>query len=507
MAARHSTTRRIGAALFFALILAACGGADDLGTEGATAEPVGGAPGATIPETTGSASEPAVTAAPPELSAPVSASPVSSVAPVDPATDGILHVPGEHPTIQEAVTAAVEGELVLIAPGVYHEAVDVVTNNLTIRGLDRDSVVLDGELELGTGIRVLGADGVAVENLTVTNYVNNGRFWVSVEGYRASYINTYRIGDYGIYAFDSIKGQIERTHAVGSGGAGVYIGQCFPCDAVVDGVVASNSGHGYLGTNSGGNLLIVNSTWHNNRVGIAPNSGSYELCYPQRESTIVGNVVYSNNQPDTAAISPALLGQGNGILITGGVRNVIARNRVYDHDRTGIALAPFREQAPNDDLPTPEEWSITCGEQRSLDRVVPEGLLVWDSVENEVIGNIVSDSGEADLALASIDGDISTFGTCWSDNKFTTSAPLDVEALAPCGDQAPTGSDWTLGDLDFSRWYDEQASLPVAVDWRDAPLPDLGSHVGMADPATAPPRPAIDVPFEVDVHAITIPDA
>jgi hypothetical protein len=502
MSARHRmATQRTGFTVICALIVAACGSADEPRTSEAPSSsvPAQGAASTTTPD------EPANAAAPAPES--TSTQPPTTFTPVDPATDGVLHVPAEYSTIQEAVNAAAEGELVLIAPGRYREAVDVLTNNLTIRGLDRDAVVLDGELELGTGVRVLGANGVAVENLTLTNYVNNGLFWVSVEGYRASYINAYRIGDYGIYAFDSVGGQVEHAHAIGSGGAGVYVGQCFPCDAVVDDVVASNNGHGYLGTNSGGNLLIVNSIWHNNRVGVAPNSGSYELCYPQRESTIVGNVVYSNNETDTPAISPALLGQGNGILITGGVRNVVARNRVYDHDRTGIGLLPKREQAPNDDLPGPQEWSIECAEQRTLDLVVPDGRLVWDSIENEVIGNIVSDSREADLALASIDGDISTFGTCWSDNQFETSAPVDVEALAPCGSHEPTSSDWTVGDLNFARWYDERSGLPGAVDWRDARLPELGSHESMRDAGTAPPQPAIDVPFEVDLQAITVPDA
>jgi hypothetical protein len=204
----------------------------------------------------------------------------------------------------------VEGDIVLIAPGTYHEAVDVLTPNLTIRGLDRDGVVLDGQLELDNGIRVLGANGVAVENLTATNYTSNGVFFTSVQGYRASYISTYRTGDYGIYAFDSVGGLIEHAHTIGSKDAGVYIGQCYPCDAVITDVVSEHNGLGYSGTNSGGNLLIVDSVFRNNRAGIVPNSGSYELCYPERETTIVGNLVHSNNQADTPAIDVALLAQG-----------------------------------------------------------------------------------------------------------------------------------------------------------------------------------------------------
>jgi pectin methylesterase-like acyl-CoA thioesterase len=55
-----------------------------------------------------------------------------------------IHVPADFPTIQAAVNAATAGDLVLIAKGVYHEAVDVKTPGITIRGEDRMGVELDG---------------------------------------------------------------------------------------------------------------------------------------------------------------------------------------------------------------------------------------------------------------------------------------------------------------------------------------------------------------------------
>ena len=247
-------------------------------------------------------------------------------------TAATIEVPGDHATIQEAVDAAAAGDLILVSPGVYHEAVNVTTPELTIRGLDRNEVILDGEFELDNGIRVLGAAGVTVENMTARNYTFNGFFWTGVDGYRGSYLTAYRNGDYGIYAFDSVNGVFEHSYGAGSPDAGFYIGQCFPCNVVLDDVHAEHNGLGYSGTNSGGNLLIINSQFNNNRAGLVPNSGSYELCYPQRETTIVGNLVYSNNQPDTPAIDDAILAMGNGILISGGVRNTISRNRVWDHD-------------------------------------------------------------------------------------------------------------------------------------------------------------------------------
>jgi len=71
---------------------------------------------------------------------------------------------GQYSTIQSAVNAAHPGDYVLVAPGDYHESDDahvtsatllgsgdhggvvVHTSNLTIRGMNRDSVIVDGTL-------------------------------------------------------------------------------------------------------------------------------------------------------------------------------------------------------------------------------------------------------------------------------------------------------------------------------------------------------------------------
>jgi hypothetical protein len=417
--------------------------------------------------------------------------------------EGTLDVPADFDTIQAAVDAAAPGALILVQPGTYKEAVQVTTDNLTIRGLDRNTVVLDGNLELDNGVRVLGAKGVAVENMTAMNYTHNGFFWTGVDGYRGSYLTTYRTGDYGVYAFDSINGQLDYVYAAGSPDAGVYIGECYPCNAVLDHTVSEHNGLGYSGTNSGGNLLIVNSIFRFNRAGVVPNSGSYEMCYPNRQTTIVGNTVYSNNQPDTPAIDVALLAMGNGILVAGGVQNDIERNLVYDHDKTGIGLVPFLEEDPNDELPTKAEWAMTCAEQKQQPLTKPSGPLLWDSQDNKVVGNEVSGNRVADLLVASAGSDVSTLGNCFAGNTFGTTLPKALEALAPCDG---TGSgDWKDGEYNIAQWLVDVNTAPPSVDWKTATLPDLQPQDNMPDAATAPAHPATDVPFTVDVAAIAVP--
>lgn len=414
---------------------------------------------------------------------------------------GTITVPDDFATIQAAVDVAEPGALILIQPGTYYEAVNVTTDNLTIRGLDRNEVVLDGRLELDNGIRILGAKGVTVENMTAMNYTRNGFFWTGVDGYRGSYLTAYRTGDYGVYVFDSINGELEHIYAAGSPDAGVYIGQCYPCNAVIDDALSEHNGLGYSGTNSGGNLLIVNSVFRFNRAGVVPNSGSYELCYPQRDTTIVGNVVYSNNQPDTPAIDVALLAMGNGILSAGGVLNNIERNLVYDHDKSGIGLVPFLEEDPNDSLPLPQEWSKTCEESKKDTPQDPGAAILWDSAQNRVIGNVLENNRAADMIVASAGTDVSTLDNCFSENTFTTTAPNNLETLAPC--DATGSGDWKDGEYNIAAWLGE--THPPSVDWKIATLPTLEPHMNMPDAATAPAHPATDVPKKVDVDAITVP--
>jgi len=423
----------------------------------------------------------------------------------DAASGVTIRVPEDHDTIQGAVDAAAPGDLVLIEAGTYNEAVDVETDNLTIRGIDRNAVVLDGGFELENGIRVL-ADGVAVENMTARNFTTNGFFWTGVTGYRGSYLTAVRNGDYGVYAFDSVRGQFDHVYASGSPDAGLYIGQCYPCDAVIDQVISEYNGLGYSGTNSGGNLLIVNSTFRHNRAGIVPNSGSYELCYPGRENTIVGNVVHDNMQPDTPAIDVALLAMGNGILVAGSNRNVIERNLVFNHERVGIGLVPFPEEGANDGVPDPSTWETPCSEVRDDPPAVTDAgaleLVLWDAVENRVSGNVVSASGLADIGLGSLQPDLASLGNCFSGNTVGSSAPAALQDVAPC-DGSPSSTDWATGALDLGALI--AAERPPSVDYQAAPTPEPPAQPNMPDAATAPAQPATNVPYSVDVDAIAVP--
>jgi hypothetical protein len=400
--------------------------------------------------------------------------------------DGIINVPDDEATIQDAVDASTPGDLILVAPGVYREAVTVGEKhrNIVIRGESRAETILDGEFreEPGTenGFKVF-ADGVAIENITARNFITNGFFWTGVDGYRGSYLTAIRNGDYGIYAFDSVNGQLDHSYASGSPDAGFYIGQCRPCNALVVDVEAEWNGLGYSGTNASRKLLIARSSFHHNRGGIAPNSLSGEYLAPQGSNTIVGNHVYDNNNGATAAISIAELVTGNGILLAGGNRNVVERNLVTGHTTTGIAAIPLPE--------------------RLLDPTDP-ALENYDARDNTVRDN-VTEGNRFDLAsLATVDDPADAGGNCFAGNAYATSTPPAIEQLLPC--DAPASPDYAADLATFSAVL--LAEQPPSADYKVVPLPERTDLPEMPKARSAKPRPATNEPsIRVRVSALRVP--
>jgi len=390
--------------------------------------------------------------------------PGSTAAPAKPRT---IRVPADSPTIQGAVDQANPGDLVLVSPGTYKEAVTVTRPNIVIRGLDRNTTILEGSFQLANGIIVSGANGVAVENLTARDYQGNGFYWTGVNGYRGSYLTAYRNGDYGIYAFNSTNGLFEHSYASGSPDSGFYIGQCNPCNAVIDDVVSEYNQLGYSGTNASGQLFVVNSRWDKNRAGIVPNTLDSEALPPQGNAVFAGNVVFDNQSPKAARSSTAEFDAvfGSGIAVVGGNDNIITKNLVLNQARAGIVIAP------------------NPGIQQNA----------YQSSGNKVTGNVVRGSGLADLAVLATPA---TANNCFSGNTFKKSSPANVEKAAPC-EGTGTG-DFTTGAIDLSPFLDTSKN-PAATPYQQTPVPKK-------QPNMRNPRTSKAVPATSDKVPGTLPD-
>ena len=326
-----------------------------------------------------------------------------------------------------------------------------------------------------------------------------------------SYVTAFRNGDYGIYGFDSINGTIEHSYASGSPDAGVYIGQCFPCDSVIDDVISEHNGLGYSGTDSGGNLYIVNPTFRNNRAGIVPNSGSYELCYPERQTTIVGNIVYSNNQPDTPAIDVAILAMGNGILVPGGIGNVIERNlRVrprQDRHRPRPVPRVRAERRPAE--PRTSGTAVFGDAQQAARRSRHARADLLDAAGQLGRRQRRRRQRRRRPRVSAVATDLSIIdptglGNCFAGNTFTTTAPADIEALRrvrATGAAATTWrpiSTWRAGSPTSRRRRRRSTTRPP-----DARAAGARGHGRRGEGAGEAGR---NMPPPVDIAAITVPD-
>jgi len=405
---------------------------------------------------------------------------VQPIQPIQPfaAFAHVLRVPTDFTTIQAAVDAAQFGDLVLVSPSVYHESVKVKTAGITIRGMDRNATILDGQslTSMPNGISVT-ADNVVIENLTAHNYVANGFFWSGVNGYRGSYLTAYDNGSYGIYAYDSTRGEFDHSYASGNPDSGFYIGGCFPCDALITDVLAENNGLGYSGTNAGGNLVIKDSTWRYNAAGIVPNTLDTEPMAPQRGATIIHNEVIANNNADVPQLFYPRAFLGVGIGLPGGDLNHVTDNHVVDQADYGIVVSG---------IVTP------LGDN-------PDQMDFWLPSGNVVERNHVSGSGIADLVLAAPAG----ANNCFADNQAATTLPPLLELTHACG------SPLTLlggGDLSptlrvFARY--EYATGPNFThrDWRTYPAPTM-AQPSMPD-VSAPRGDIFTEPFSL---ANTLPN-
>jgi hypothetical protein len=300
--------------------------------------------------------------------------------------------------IQDAVDAAIEGDLILIDEGVYNESVTVTTSYLTIRGTDRNNVIIDGEFMRENGIQIYDTDGVTVENLSVRNFSLNGVYWNGAKGFRGSYLTVYNNGDYGVYAFDSTDGIFDNVYASGHPDSGIYIGQCYPCNSLIFDNVVEGNALGYSGTNAGGHLYLFNNIWKDNMSGIVPNTLDSELNPPGRETTIIGNLVIDNNNYEAPTNRFGLVAKGMGIVVPGRVGDVIEKNLVINHNRYGIVASPMLDAN------------------------------LYFSQHVHIKNNVVLDSGYTDLALAGPWGP----GNCFEGNIYQTSTPPMLEQLHNC---------------------------------------------------------------------------
>lgn len=333
-----------------------------------------------------------------------------------------IRVPQDVATVPLAIARAQPGDTIVLSAGTYPGGYVVPEgkDDITIRGVDRNAVVLDGAGRRKDGILVR-ADGVSILNLSAHDFRRNAFYWLAADRFRGSYLTAWNVGAYGIYVEDSEGGALDHDYVSGAADAAYYVGECRPCDATLSKVVATLSAVGYSGTNAS-DVVIRDSVFDRNGTGILPSSYANEALPPQARTTIVRNRV-TNSGRARVPIRTALAGfVGIGIAIAGGNENVVRENRVAGSERYGIAVFPtarFVSFSPNAPEPGPP----------------------WRPRGNRVARNVVTGSGIAELALAEGSGP----GNCFTRNVARRTLPRGLQT-AVCA-SVPGGDALVAADL------------------------------------------------------------
>jgi hypothetical protein len=415
-------------------------------------------------------------------------------------------VAGQYSSIQAAVDAAQPGDTILVGPGDYKEQDDhtqgvqwdtpggvvITTPDITIRGMDRNSVVVDGtepgspqcssnpsEQDFGVngqgrnGILVWKADNVSVENLTVCNFLagsasggtGNEIWWdgaagsgqIGGHGFTGDYLNatsTFFGGEqtaaqYGIFSSDWSGGTWDNTYASNFNDSGYYIGACQQqCDQTVNHAWGEYNALGYSGSNSGGQMLIENSQFDNNEDGFDTNSQNGDnpppqngACPPGVSPPVAGaptcwvfthNNVHDNNNPNVPTAGSAAAGPvGTGMSIAGGRNDTVMDNTFSNNGAWGTIFVIYPDSGPpcTGGL-TPQTNGAAC---------------IYDDGGNELLNNTYSHNG---FFANPSNGDFAelTMGTqpsnCFSGNTeagggSATSSPTGLEAAKPCNGAIP----------------------------------------------------------------------
>jgi hypothetical protein len=435
---------------------------------------------------------------------------------------GTYHgIKGGFTSIQAAVDKAKPGDWILVGPGDYKEVsprapkgrpdvpsgVLITTPRLYIRGMNRNTVVVDGtkpgspkcsskpsDQEFGpiqghkhlglNGLVVWKADNVWIQNLTACNYLRgsgdtgNAIWWdgghsdsskggIGGHGYVGSYLNAtstfYKNDDtaalYGIFTSMWSGGLLDQTYSSNFSDSGYYIGACKQvCDQVIDHAHAQYSALGYSGSNSGGRLVVKNSEFDNNNDGFDTNSQNGDNPPPQNGACPPG-------------VKPPVAGASTCWVFT--------HNYVHDNNNAnvpgsgeagstpvgvGISLSGARNDTIIDNrIVNNDAWGVLeqifpdngppcTGGTPHFTLFSPTGCL-YDQWGNAILNNSFANNGSYGHAS---NGDIATFNLeaghprdCYAGNtdpSGVTTSPANLQQTNPTcdGTIAPANTNSTL---------------------------------------------------------------
>ncbi|MCP4459398.1 MAG: cytochrome-c peroxidase [Cytophagales bacterium] len=240
--------------------------------------------------------------------------------------------------IQEAVSVAKSGDIILVYPGIYKETVYIDKDNIRLYGVVEEGKrpILDGSKELNDAILYSG-NGIAIENFIIKNYKGNGIMGQAGNNFVIKNNWIFDAGVYGIFPQFGKNGLVELNKLSGIEDAAIYIGMCDNIDVRNNEVYESVAG---IEIENSRHCLVENNYVHDNAGGllafITPGL-PIKTCY---DIILRENFVINNNHVNFGAEGSVVAGipSGTGLLIMAADNVTVEDNFFVGNKAFGIGI-------------------------------------------------------------------------------------------------------------------------------------------------------------------------
>jgi serine protease len=216
-----------------------------------------------------------------------------------------IKVPGDQPTIQQAIDAAVNSDVVFVSPGTYFERIDYRGKAISIQSTNGPAqTVIDGSLggsvvkfqnhegpqsvltgftiqrgneTFGAGLYLLGASPTITQNVFRDNIQQSGGFGAAIAGNGSS-----AVVERNLFVSNSCDTQFHS-------GVVSFVNGSSP--RIIDNIFSTNPCCAInIGLPAGNNPVVANNTIVQNRVGIRVD-GRFSTTHLYANNILVGNSI------------------------------------------------------------------------------------------------------------------------------------------------------------------------------------------------------------------------